>query len=173
MLCQNCGQREANVHFTRSINGKITEYYFCDLCAQKTQEVNIAFHQGKGMPEFLQALLGLYPSMNAPAKEDACPGCGITFSQITRAGKLGCSQCYETFETQLETVLQRIHGGGQHEGKIPSRWGNVMKSRVELKNLKDTLQLLILEENFEKAAQVRDQIRSLEQHQEVRMNEPT
>lgn len=35
MLCQNCGQREANVKYTQIINGVKKEMTLCDICAKE------------------------------------------------------------------------------------------------------------------------------------------
>jgi protein arginine kinase activator len=161
MLCQNCQQREANVHITKTINGETKKLYLCDQCAQKTQEVNFVFHPGV-IPDFLQALFG-FTSMPQNPKEEACPQCGRTLSQITQAGKLGCSQCYQKFEPQLEPLLRKIHGGGHHVGKIPTRQGAAIRGKVEVQKLKEKLQQLVQNEEFEAAAVLRDQIRQLEQ----------
>ncbi|MDA8229219.1 MAG: UvrB/UvrC motif-containing protein [Desulfitobacterium hafniense] len=162
MICQNCKQREANVHLFKTINGQTQELYLCEQCAKQSQEVNLVFQPGV-IPDFLQALFGFNPSKtNNKPQEEACPNCGMTFSQITRAGKLGCSSCYGTFESHLGQALRRIHGSGQHVGKIPARRGTAIRSKLELKKLKEKLQLLIAQEKFEDAAVVRDQIKELE-----------
>lgn len=143
-------------------NGQTQEFFLCELCAKQTQEVSFIFHPAI-VPEFLQALFGFNPSSIEQPSEISCPKCGITFSRITQAGKLGCSTCYETFETQLEPLLRRVHGGGQNVGKVPTRRGVTLKCRQEEKKLKEQLQVLIQKEAFEEAAVVRDQIRQIEQ----------
>ena len=35
MLCSNCGKNEANVRYTRIINGEKTEFALCEDCAKK------------------------------------------------------------------------------------------------------------------------------------------
>ena len=163
MLCQHCQQREAIMQLSITENEQTREVYLCEVCAKKNQEVSFIFHPAI-VPEFLQALFGFNPtSKELPSPEIACPKCGMTFSRITQVGKLGCSTCYETFETLLEPLLRRVHGGGLNVGKIPARRGVALKSRMELKNLKEKLQVLIQEEAFEEAAVVRDQIRQIEQ----------
>jgi protein arginine kinase activator len=161
VLCQNCQQREANVQITKTVNGETHELFLCDQCAKKAQEVNMVFHPGI-IPEFLQALFG-FTSVPQSPKEETCPQCGRTFSQITQASKLGCSACYQKFGPQLEPLLRRIHGGGQHVGKIPARQGAEIRGKVEIQKLKEKLQQLIKNEEFESAAVVRDQIHQLEQ----------
>lgn len=150
------------MHISKTENGQTHEVYLCEVCAKKTQEVSFVFHPAI-VPEFLQALFGFNPSSMEQPSEKACPKCGITFSKITQAGKLGCSTCYETFETQLEPLLRRVHGGGQNMGKVPARRGIAIKSRMEHRKLKEKLQVLIQQEAFEEAAVVRDQIRKIEQ----------
>jgi len=162
MLCQHCQQREAIVRLSKTENGQTQELFLCELCAKQTHEVSFIVHPAI-VPEFLQALFGFNPSSKEQPSEMACPKCGITFSRITQAGKLGCSTCYETFEKQLEPLLRRVHGGGQNVGKIPTRRGIAIKYHMEEKKLKEKLQVLIQQEAFEEAAVVRDQIRQIEQ----------
>jgi protein arginine kinase activator len=162
MLCQHCQQREAFVHLSITENEKNREVYLCEACAKKSQEIGFVFHPSM-VPEFLKVLFGFNPSLIEQPSEMTCPKCGITFSRITQVGKLGCSMCYETFETQLEPLLRRVHGGGQNVGKVPARRGITIKSRMELRKQKEKLQLLIQQEAFEEAAVVRDKIRDLEQ----------
>lgn len=162
MLCQHCQQREAIVHLSITENEKTREVYLCEACAKKNQEIGFVFHPAI-VPEFLKALFGFNPSVIEQPSEMTCSKCGITFSRITQVGKLGCSTCYETFEKQLEPLLRRVHGGGQNMGKVPARRGIIIKSRMELRKLKEKLQILIQQEAFEEAAVVRDNIRQLEQ----------
>lgn len=172
MLCQKCQQREANVQITKTINGKTQNLYLCDHCAHHDQELNFVINPSI-VPDFLQALFGFAtaaPSQGknqtqTPDKERVCPQCGISFSQISQAGKLGCSVCYQTFSDQLEPLIRRIHGGGQHVGKIPARRGKVLREKLEITKLKEKLQQLIQKEDFEGAVLVRDEIKRLEQAQ--------
>jgi protein arginine kinase activator len=168
MLCQQCQQQEAIVHFLITENEKTREVFLCESCAKKNQK--FGFVNPAVIPDFLKALFGFNPNLihsssatEQLSAEQTCPKCGITFSRITQVGKLGCSQCYETFETQLESLLRRVHGRRQNVGKIPARRGAAIKSRVELNKLKEKLQLLVQQEAFEEAAVVRDKIRQLEQ----------
>jgi protein arginine kinase activator len=164
MLCQHCQQREAKVRVIKTIKGQTQEMNLCEQCAQKIQELNIFMHPGVAVPDFLQALFGFMgkPEKSGAPLEENCPLCGLTFSQITRAGKLGCSVCYDKFEPQLESLLRRIHGGGQHVGKIPRRRGSAIKDKLELQKLKEKLAVSIQQEKFEEAALIRDQIKRLD-----------
>jgi protein arginine kinase activator len=79
-------------------------------------------------------------------------------------GKIGCADCYTTFYDKLLPSLQRIHGKTRHEGKIPT----VIKTEVntsekETEKLENELKAAINEQNFEKAAELRDRIRSMKE----------
>jgi len=153
------------VQLFKTENGQIHKLFLCELCAKQTHEVSFIVHPAI-VPEFLQALFGFNPASIEQPSELSCPKCGITFSRITQAGKLGCSTCYETFETQLEPLLRRVHGGGQNVGKVPARRGIAIKCLMEERKLKEKLQVLIQQEAFEEAAVLRDQIRQIEQAKE-------
>lgn len=170
MLCQKCQEREANVQITKMVNGKTQKLYLCEYCAHHAQEMSFVINPNI-VPDFLQALFGFAtPTQNqgqsqaqTSTPEKVCPQCGMKFSQITQAGKLGCSVCYQTFSDQLEPLLRRIHGGGQHAGKIPARRGKELREKVEITKLKEKLQQLVQKEDFEGAVLVRDEIKRLEQ----------
>ncbi|MGI6451092.1 MAG: UvrB/UvrC motif-containing protein [Desulfitobacteriia bacterium] len=168
MLCQNCHARESTVHFTKIINGQATQMHLCSECAQKVQGFSFGFSLNPAMvSDFLQALFGVNPAGHAGQtvnilQQEKCPGCGKTFAQIQQTGRMGCRQCYEKFEPQMEQLLRRIHGGGAHVGKTPLRCGAAFRSEQEKTRLKKKLQELVAREEFEEAAKVRDRIRELE-----------
>ncbi len=99
---------------------------------------------------------------NLTTEIKSCSGCGMTFNDIRQTGKLGCSNCYQVFAQEMEPTLRRIHGNSQHIGKIPSRGGEKVLMRKQLDSLKTQLQEAVNHEEYEKAAEIRDGIKSLE-----------
>lgn len=92
-----------------------------------------------------------------------CEKCNMTYHQFTKIGRFGCSNCYRTFARYLPPILKRLHSGNTaHARKIPKRKGGTLHLRKQIAMLKQKLQELVAREEFEKAAEVRDQIRSLE-----------
>ena len=79
---------------------------------------------------------------------------------------MGCSECYTTFKRSLASLLKRIHGSTHHLGKAPATLGKPAKSRSELLEIKRRLERAIEMEEFEEAAQLRDEIRHLEQQEQ-------
>lgn len=171
MICQECNQRPATLHFTKIINGEKTEVHICEKCAAEKGEIFL-FNGGSGFT-FNNLLAGLLnmdasfqqPSTNAFQQEAIlrCSKCSMKFEQFIKTGRFGCEHCYATFKEQLKPVLRRLHSGNwAHNGKIPKRIGGGISLRKEISELKDELKVLVSQEKFEKAAEVRDKIRSLE-----------
>jgi protein arginine kinase activator len=94
---------------------------------------------------------------------DACPVCGMTAGEFRKLGRVGCSNCYEYFSDYMPGLIKRIHGNSCHTGKVPARGEAKLVEKQKAVVLREELQRAIQEENFERAAQLRDEIRALEQ----------
>ncbi|MFC4620213.1 UvrB/UvrC motif-containing protein [Camelliibacillus cellulosilyticus] len=167
MECQECHIRPATLHFTKIVNGKKTEVHLCETCAKEKGDVM----PGSGAFSIHNLLSGLLNFENMTNSHEntlsssmlQCPKCGLTYDEFIKVGKFGCSGCYETFSDQLGPILRKVHGGNTtHTGKIPAKAGKDINTRRKLKELKEELQVLVENEEFEKAAKVRDTIRALE-----------
>ncbi len=163
MLCQMCKSREATVHVKEIINGEKRELHLCSVCAEK-----------KGLTEFLLSPDSIFASLmgelsqflESPSpvteEEEKCPSCGLSFDRIVKKGKMGCSCCYETFRRHIVPLLEKIHGRASHRGKIPERAAVENKKRLLLYRLRHQLEEAVKKEEYEKAAQIRDQIRRIQ-----------
>ncbi|TCT21046.1 protein arginine kinase activator [Melghiribacillus thermohalophilus] len=171
MECQECHQRPATVHFTQVINGNKTEVHLCEPCAQ---EKGYMMDQYGGDFSIGNLLSGLFNFESSPLTSGhsttftpnsglKCEKCGMTYDEFKRTGKFGCAHCYQTFDAQIDPILRRVHSGNtRHNGKIPERMGGNLHIQRELERYRGELQDLIQREEFEKAAKIRDKIRSLE-----------
>lgn len=172
MICQECNQRPATLHFTKIINGEKTEVHLCEKCAQEKGEMFMfSGESGFTFNNLLAGLLNIDTSFKqknqSTFKQEEilqCDRCGMTFPQFVKIGRIGCSHCYDTFKDELKPVLKRLHSGNwTHNGKIPKRNGGGIQLRKRIEDLKNELKNSIMLEEFEKAANLRDEIRSLEQ----------
>ena len=106
------------------------------------------------------------PTRSQLAEAKACPDCGSTFREIAESGKVGCPTCYTTFADELSHLIQSVHGTTTHTGNVPSRHRAKRERTERLKELKNQLQTAIEKEEFEKAAELRDEVRKLENENE-------
>lgn len=170
MTCQECGERPATLHFTKIINGEKTEFHICEKCAKEKGEVE------PGTNHFsIHNLLSGLLNFDTPIEENPaqsfykkapihCPKCGLTYQQFTKIGRFGCSECYKTFSDNLDPILKKVHGGNTvHAGKVPKRAGAAIEIERKVQNLRSKMKEYIQHEEFEKAAETRDLIRSLEE----------
>lgn len=167
MLCQDCGKKQATLHFTKILNGEKTEFHICESCAREKGELIPGTPNGFSIHNLLSGLLDFEPnSPNNPlapkAPPSRCEQCGLTYSQFSKIGRFGCSSCYKHFGEKLDPLFKRVHGNTFHTGKVPKRSGGLIKHKREIENLKKELITRIENEEFEKAAQLRDEIRELE-----------
>jgi len=166
MLCQECGNRPATMHITKVINNIKKEIHLCAECAEKTgdfelQQPDFTFHHLlKGL---LNKDLNLKSSVGLDYKRDErCQECNLDFKNFAENGFLGCSECYKYFDSRLEPILKKIHGHREHAGKVPHREGGNLHLKQEIKDLKRKLKEAVADENYEKAAELRDRIYGLE-----------
>lgn len=162
MDCQRCGSRPASVHISQIVNGVKSETHLCEECA-KQSKVNLEFSHHS--MENINNLLGFFTqgySFDKGANEAVCSNCGTSYRRTAELGYVGCSNCYDQFTRQLESVLRKIHGTNQHRGKIPARRGSTFKVKKEIENLKISLNKAVQREEYEDAAALRDEIRKLE-----------
>ena len=164
MLCERCHKNNATVHTVQVINGEKTEHYYCEQCAREMgMEKPISFEdifQG-----FLNFGTPKQDEFANPYKRVAarCPSCGMTYDELRRTGKFGCSSCYDAFEPYITGSLKSIHGDNVHKGKVPKRNGGPLLKKHELEDLKRRLVDAIAKEEFEEAAVLRDRIKALEE----------
>lgn len=159
MICDICGKKEATVHLTEIINGKVTELHLCEECARKK---GAQMEQHFGIADLLAGLADL--SSGLEMKEEIglkCENCGMTYHDFKRVGKFGCSECYEAFRKNVPSLLKRIHGSTKYIGN-PPRTQEHEQIRGEVQELKRQLQQAIEREEYEKAAEIRDRIKEIE-----------
>ncbi|MBM7096585.1 MULTISPECIES: UvrB/UvrC motif-containing protein [Alteribacter] len=170
MLCQECKERQATLHFTKIINGEKTEIHICDVCAKEKGEhipgsKSFSIHQLlSGLLDFDQTVSPVHSTGHTPSREAlSCPSCSMTYEKFAKVGRFGCAECYKAFQSKLDPIFKRIHSGNVvHGGKVPKRIGQDLHLHKEIEKLKQELKVLIAKEEFEQAAELRDRIRSLE-----------
>lgn len=162
MLCQNCGKNEATTHLKRIINGETAETHLCSQCSSSFGYGSMFSGFGLNLGDLFSGFFSDIPVSRLSSRVLHCEKCGCSFDDIAKSGKIGCSDCYKTFFDKLQPSIQRIHGKTEHLGKFPLGAGEEVKFAHRLSELKDELNKAIDEQNFEKAARLRDEIREME-----------
>lgn len=168
MLCEKCKKNEARINLVKIVNGEKQQIWLCEECAKNISNIPFlsSIPDGVSFPfqDVINGLLtGVENSKNKVKQEKpVCPTCGLTFDEFKKTKKIGCSDCYVVFKDSIRAIIKNVHGEKKHIGRIPSRAHKEFFQRDKLKNLKQKLQILIEEEEYEKAAIIRDEIRAIE-----------
>lgn len=189
MLCENCGENEANVRYTQIINGVKKEMHLCEDCAkEKGINTNMDFN----IPINFSSFLGdIFDDFSEPeflpeftnTKTLKCSKCGLTYDEFINNGKFGCENCYNTFEDKIDYLVKNLHGSSRHIGR-KSKFCKQNESNIEkkvnykkestsknmdsiseenkLEKLQRKLKEAIKDERYEDAAKIRDEIKELE-----------
>lgn len=164
MTCDLCNKNDASVHLTEIINNQIMELHLCQECAKKKAG---DIQKQLSMADFLG---GLASSGEEVSKTNVvkivCPGCGLSYEDFKKKGRLGCSQCYAAFKQHLIPLLKKIHGATQHIGKVPLslKENVIVVGEHKVKDLRERLVRAIQLEEYEEAARLRDMIKDIEKN---------
>ncbi len=165
-ICDVCGEPGAVVHWTQVVDNEAKTSHLCERCAaQKGIQASISVSSSNlPLADFLAKMAGDEPPSSSVAREEvSCPFCGLSTTDFREIGRLGCPQCYPTFEEYLRGLLRRIHGGTHHVGKVylpPDPSASDRERRLAA--LRKKLKRAVEAEDFERAAGIRDEIRALE-----------
>jgi len=159
--CDLCGQADARMKVRQlDKEGRQTELEVCADCARQR-----GFAEAEKVKVHVAEVLA---EIKGDVKEDdrklVCSGCGMTFADFKRLGRLGCAACYDSFKDKLEPLVRRLHGAVQHLGKTTKAGRKQAQERMNDQRLAEELAQAIKNEDYELAAALRDRMRKTEQH---------
>jgi protein arginine kinase activator len=167
MKCQHC-EKPATFHITEITGAdeeerEVQEVHLCEICfrdyiAQPEEPVEPAASLLGALAQ--QFKIGKTAEKLAKLDAQTCPVCGISFQEFRQVGRLGCPHDYQAFGSELEPLLLNIHGATEHKGKRPKRGAS--QQQGDLLRLRREMQEAIEREDYERASELRDEIRGME-----------
>lgn len=189
MLCQSCGEQPATVHVTEIVHKPVppdpdasaaqagepgegssgasdsggTDVQERHLCKACSEAANLPH-----APVIKKSVAEIWKLLQASASRGqkegglACPDCGMTLMEFRQKGRLGCPKDYEVFTSQLRDLLERIHGATRHTGRLPGLDDEALEQRNRVSELQQKLASAIRAEAYEDAAELRDQLKSMQ-----------
>lgn len=154
MKCRNC-PKVATLHITEILHGQVQEHHLCEDCARP-------FLEKTASPAAPPGVTASDESESEEHEQLVCPGCEMTFKEFRSQGRLGCPHCYTAFQAELMPLLENIHGETRHCGKVPRKAPQDHQAQYQLMKLRNDLRQAVVEESYERAAKLRDQIQELE-----------
>lgn len=160
MLCDRCGINPATASVKQTVNGQTKIVHLCSDCAEQLQFSNLFVHPFFNTSNLFSSFFKQPESKNTSAAK-RCSKCGATLREIMSTGHLGCSSCVDTFGDELLPIVRKIHGNAVHTGKVPQTASVELKTKRQIEMLEDQLKKAVTEQNFERAAELRDEINRL------------
>ncbi len=163
-ICQICKKKPATIHLTDIHNNVKKEVHICESCAA---EKGFNLQGASNLPQ----LLGLAAKKIVPTPQQAaqikakqaeddivCPQCGMSWSQFSERGRLGCPHDYESLGVKLRMLIaNQIAPHAQnresfHVGKKPGAKPELDELGKNIRALEKRLRQAVAEENYEAAA---------------------
>lgn len=157
MKCENCGKNEVTFVYQSNINGRVTEKHLCSECAEKLgYSQKIAAHSQRMMQNFFGG--SFFDDFFSPVP-----------SLLSRMDRM-LENPFDDFFTDMP-ALSAAPAQQQTQQKQDDLVNKEEQSRFaymrQLNALKMEMKKAVHQENFERAAELRDQIKTLEaQHKE-------
>jgi protein arginine kinase activator len=188
--CAKC-DKPAQYKIVKIQDNMVEDYLLCAEHAQRMSR-HLRLNQQANILSMLQKILNQQTEASQPG-DMCCDNCHLSYAAYQKTLLLGCSDCYRSFEDLLVKDLRRFHGavsqepdiaGEIEEPEIEEEAGIVdlddeLATRVDadeeasgetaIEENIDALRLELQEaielEDFERAAQLRDAIRSIEEEE--------
>jgi len=154
MKCENCGKNEVTFVYQSNVNGHVTEKHLCADCAEKLGYTQKLAAQSQRMMQnffgggFFDDFFTPYPSLLSRMNRMLEDPFDDFFADMPALGA-PVEQNQEQPQKAQDTLLQ-----GEEQDRVT-------KTR-QLNALRMEMQKAVSEENFERAAELRDQIHALE-----------
>ena len=170
MLCEKCKKKKATVFYNENLGGKTRSCSLCTDCAEamrrtgELEEIRIPTASATfGCSESVMFgnLCGITVPHNIAAVR-TCPVCSSTLAGIAESGNVGCASCYKTFRDEISGALHALPDSTPYPGRMPRNFRLRRERAARASLLREQMKAAVLNEDFETAALLRDQIRSLQ-----------
>jgi len=172
MLCERCKKNEATYYYHENVNGAEKAYHLCRECKEDMEKKgelgDIDLSMGSMFDSFFANPMqsGLFGSLFAPVRTQIQSGekkcsCGMTLRELSANGMVGCPECYETFARELAGTVRSIHGRNAHNGRVPAKFREKLSVKQKIEALEQERLEAVKNENYERAAEIRDELKKL------------
>ncbi len=144
--CAQC-KRRAHIIYKEVKNGRIDSCRMCSMCPILQTKIGVPVDCAIKEP-------------SDPNNTQTCQSCQTCLTNLTIGETVRCSKCYEVFEEHLTKELSEIARTPIHLGKTPDLFKNEDATK-KLDSLQSALTEALTIENYERAAALRDQIKTL------------
>jgi protein arginine kinase activator len=150
MICQSCKKKKAVLHSYCISSNELVDVHYCEECGKK-QSVEVDVCLDDSLHNLLDGLLESRKHEVVIESAKACEFCGTTLKDIRKHNNLGCPNCYELFSEDIKSLRSISEREYRKTVTFKDALPGIHMLRKELENA-------VRQEDFEKAAFIRDKI---------------
>ena len=159
MKCENCGKNEVSFVYRSSINGKTEEHHLCQACAEKLGYTQKLFARRPSMVDSFFGSDDFFSDFFSPMPS--------LLGRMNRMLESPFDDFFDTMPAIGAAPVQEVQEE-QKDNLMSSEEQSRFSYLRQMNALKQAQKKAIHEENFEQAAQLRDEIHQLEEaHKEA------
>ena len=136
MRCERCGKELTN----RII--KINGITYCDNCARLMgydrylrDSTDILGNPFAPLDQIASSLLQM-SELDFGNSTLTCPKCGMTLREFENEGRVGCIECYNTFNDNIVREMFKQQGNSEYAGRLPSQSADTDAESKEVTQIK-------------------------------------
>ena len=149
------------MHIRQIMDGKNDmSLNLCESCAVKNG-FQIGQENSIHIPALLEKLKSYKKGLSQEDMNVVCHNCNTTLAEVKKHGTVGCSQCYEYFDTYLSSYFRNPSENRQKGGRARGPVREVISQAEYRKALEKKLEQAVSIEDYESAAVIRDKIKAL------------
>jgi len=163
MKCQKCGKNEVIFHYTSNINGNVTEKHLCSSCAAESGYDMEQMFDLRQLADFENIFNGMFPMSSGlggimPLAIPVMQTHSLYPFTFKRRPGINANALREQSDSCICGCGQKI---------TKENVADVDKEMNERRELNMQMRIAVENEEFEKAAELRDKIKSLESRGEA------
>ena len=159
--CDICHKRNATIHLQQIMGNREVNLHICNTCAM---EHGISRDKDK----IEVSLTGLFAGLvdiegeYQRKKSRVCPACGLELKAFRKEEQPRCPACFETFAHEIRQFYENHGISETYSGRLPQKLEAFKRLYRKKEELTQSLELAVSNEDYEKAAQLRDRLKDLE-----------
>lgn len=162
MNCDLCKENTAVIFIEQESNSGKKRISLCKSCAEQYKiQPDMPLHGNKEIIKLFDKLFEAKTSQD-PEASKLCPVCGRSLLLIRKTGITGCSECYQTFPSQIHEMLKTFDVDQIYSGSLPKRLSGFRNTLTDRMDIQLKLEKAIQNEDYEKAAVYRDFLKALD-----------
>ena len=177
MKCENCGKNEVSFLYRSNVNGQVEEKRLCAECAEKLGYTRrLAASQRNMMRNFFggglfgnNSFFGLPDAISDGERESGGNFFDSFFGFPSLMGRM-LDNPFDDFFTDMPALGSAPETGEKREALVEQEDEGRFARWRRLNALKAEMKQAVRQENFERAAELRDQIRELEAAKDTARN---